>query len=180
MKTSESRVNMHRRAAEALRHALSEVSTVKVKEICHDSAGSKTGFVAHVEVLGQRHKLACEVTPHSSSVHNALDGLRAGASRLDAGATPVLIAPFLSPDMQALCNERSIAFIDFEGNARISLGEIFIGKRTMPRQVQDDAAIDPALLGEATARPTAPKVYIASTIPGVPELPIARTKVALA
>ena len=50
-----------------------------------------------------------------------------------AGDTmPVLIAPYLSPEAQALCNESKTGFIDLEGNVRLALGEVFIVKRTMP------------------------------------------------
>jgi hypothetical protein len=45
--------------------------------------------------------------------------------------TPVLIAPYLSPEAQTLCKERDAGFLDLEGNARLSPGEVFIGKRSM-------------------------------------------------
>ncbi len=42
-----------------------------------------------------------------------------------------MIAPYLSPEAQTICKESHTNFIDLEGNARITIGEIFIGKRTM-------------------------------------------------
>ena len=189
MKISESKIEMQRndtqrRAAEALRLALSEVSTIKLKQIRHDSSAGKTGFLAYVDIFGECHTLACEVKQHgrSSDLHGVLDELRESAARLDGDATPVLIAPYLAPDAQAICNQRSVAFVDLEGNARISLGEVFVTKRTMRARLLEDAAIDSAVLNNATSRPPAPKVYIASNIPGIPapDLPVATAKVAVA
>jgi hypothetical protein len=189
MKISESRnemqrIDTQRRAAEALRLVLSEVSTIKLKEIRHDSAASKTGFLAYVDIFGECHTLACEVKQHGrpAELHSVLDELRDSAARLNADATPVLIAPYLAPDAQAICNQRSVAFVDLEGNARISLGEVFVTKRTMRARVLEDTAIDSALLNDAESRPPAPRVYIASNIPGVSdhELPVATAKVAVA
>jgi hypothetical protein len=67
-------------------------------------------------------------------VRSALNELRQGAARLPGDATPVIIAPYLSPESQALCKESQAGFLDLEGNARLALGEVFIVKRTLPYQ----------------------------------------------
>ncbi len=134
MKMTEARVEMNFRAAEALKSVLSEVSTLKLKEIrCASAAsGRQTGFVARVDVLGHSHTLACAVKAdaHPGNLLAALRELHESAARVAGDATPVLIATYLSPEAQALCNESHAAFLDLEGNARIAIGEVFIGKRT--------------------------------------------------
>jgi hypothetical protein len=123
------------RAAEALKLALSQVSTIKLKEIRHAPAAqpSSGGFVAHVDVLGHSHFLACEVESSWQLVdlEKQVEELRESAARFAPGATPVFIAPYLSPEAQAICKARASGFLDLEGNARIAVGEVFIGKRSM-------------------------------------------------
>ena len=130
MKMPDARIEMNFRAAEALKSVLSQVSTLKLKEIRRASAGAGggAGFVACVDVLGRSHTLACAVKTDArpGSLPEALKELHERAG----DATPVLIASYLSPEAQALCKESHAGFLDLEGNARINIGEVFIGKRT--------------------------------------------------
>jgi hypothetical protein len=134
MKMTEARVEMNFRAAEALKSVLSEVSTLKLKEIRRASTFSsrQAGFVVRVDVLGHTHTLACEVKANADphQLRDVLRELQQSAAHVAGDATPVLIAPYLSPEAQALCNESHAGFLDLEGNARIAIGEVFIGKRT--------------------------------------------------
>jgi hypothetical protein len=132
MKTSGARQDLEVRAAAALKAVLAEVSTVKVKEILRDSP--EHGLTAYVDVFGRRHTLACDVQSDGQPGHvrSALEGLRNGSTQRSGDAMPVIIAPYLSPEAQALCKENKTGFIDLEGNARLSLGEVFIVKRTLP------------------------------------------------
>lgn len=50
----------------------------------------------------------------------ALLKLRDYVARRAHGATPVFIAPYLSPDAQSVCREQDVGFLDLEGNARLS------------------------------------------------------------
>ena len=146
MKMTEAIVEMNFRAAEALKTVLSEVSTLKLKEIRCESApsGRQISFVACVDVLGHPYTLACAVKANGEPMvlRMALEQLRGSAACLAANATPVLIAPYLSPEAQALCKESDAGFLDLEGNARIAIGEVFIGKRTfVHRQTQQPSAL---------------------------------------
>jgi hypothetical protein len=40
-----------------------------------------------------------------------------------------LIAPYLSPESQALCREQGVGFLDFEGNARLVFDGVFVERR---------------------------------------------------
>ena len=44
---------------------------------------------------------------------------------------PVIIAPYFSPDAQKACEDAGAGFLDLEGNARLSCGEVFIAERSV-------------------------------------------------
>jgi len=123
------------RAAEALKALLEQVSAVKLKEMKREppARGRAAEILALIDIYGHSHTLACEVNPDTSpsKVRASLRKLQDCAAHLAGGATPVLIAPYLSPEAQALCKESHAGFLDLEGNARLSMGEVFIGKRSL-------------------------------------------------
>lgn len=135
MKMNEAKNELKFRAAEALKSVLAEVSAIKLKELrCQPAvSGGEIGIVVRIEVLGHSHSLACEVQadgqPHL--LPSILRRLQNCTSDLQAGATPVIIAPYLSPEAQAVCKQSNASFLDLAGNARITVGEVFIGKRTL-------------------------------------------------
>lgn len=126
------------RAAEALKSLLEQVSAVKLKEMKRESParGRTAGILAHVDIYGRSHTLACEVNADTrpSKVRASIKKLEDCAAHLSGETTLVLIAPYLSPEAQALCKASHAGFLDLEGNARLTLGEVFIGKRSMRQQ----------------------------------------------
>lgn len=136
---SEPRVaELEAHAAEALRALLEQTSAVKIRELKHASqARGRSGeLVASIDVYGHSHTLACEVSADASpgKVRASLKKLQNCAARLTGEATPVLIAPYFSPEVQALCKANHAGFLDLEGNARIAFGEFFIGRRSPHQQ----------------------------------------------
>ncbi len=131
MKTNSSMDELEYRATEALRALLGQVSVIKLKEIRRAPRGP---MLARVDVLGHSHTLACEINTSTQpeNLRNALQALHKDVAHYDGAATPVLIAPHRSPEAQALCKECSAGYLDLEGNARLALGEVFIGKRSLP------------------------------------------------
>ena len=143
MKMHDAKYQLEIRAAAALKSALGEVSAIKVHEIRHEPSqlGGDSNLMVYVDLFGRRHLLTCEI--HSDGepqqLRSTLEGLRAGASHSD-DALPIIIAPYLSPEAQALCKENKTGFVDLEGNARLALGEVFIVKRTIPHRSHRPAA----------------------------------------
>jgi hypothetical protein len=139
MKTDWAANELEVRAAEALKSLLEEVSGVKLKEMKRQSPahGLAAEILAHIDIHGHSHTLACEVNADTrpSKVRASIKKLQDCAAHLAGETTPVLIAPYLSPEAQALCKESHAGFLDLEGNARLSLGEVFIGKRSMRQSV---------------------------------------------
>ena len=136
MKTKSSMDELELRATEALRALLGQVSVIKLKEIRRE----KGSMMADVDVLGHRHTLACEVksNAHPENLRTALKNLNS-SHRKDA-TIPVVIAPYMSPGAQTICKESHAGFIDLTGNARLAMGEIFIGKRAFTAQTPITAA----------------------------------------
>lgn len=141
MKAKSSMDELELRATEALRTLLGQVSVIKLKEIRRE----KGSVLADVDVLGHRHTLACEVKSNAQpeNLRTALRNLN-NAHRKDA-TIPVVIAPYMSPEAQAMCKENQAGFIDLEGNARLAMGEVFIGRR---------ALIPHAQVASTASRPT--------------------------
>lgn len=127
-------------AAEALKAVLLQVSQIKVRDIDIDAPRPdlKVDFVAHLDVLGHSHTLICKVEASGRPEHvrMALNQLRGSCEGTTGETTLVFIAPRVSEEAQELCKESQAGFLDLEGNARIDLGEVFIGKRSWPVPVR--------------------------------------------
>lgn|GEM_PF-1710391 len=128
--------HLENEAIEALRETLRQISVIKIKEIVaesHRHRGDKT-IIAHVEIYGHAHRLVCQVVGSSDplELQRTFLELRKLHARFPGGTTPVLIAPSLSEEAQNLCRESNTGFLDFEGNARLYLDEVFIVKRSLP------------------------------------------------
>ena len=135
MKTDRKATELEQRAAAALKALLGQVSAVKVREMKSEPPvhGHCVEIVANIDVYGHNHTLACEVNADArpSKVRASLRKLQELAAHQAGQTTPVLIAPHLSPEAQALCKESHAGFLDLEGNARLNIGEVFIGKRSL-------------------------------------------------
>lgn len=132
------------RAAAALNSLLAQVSAVTLKGMdvafplaACDAPGAVIDIVAHVEVLGRVHSLACQICSagESQDARAILDELRGRILSLPGKVTPILILPVLSPEVQALCSENDAGCLDLRGNGRIALDEVFISMRSLPRRV---------------------------------------------
>lgn len=126
------------RAKEALTAVLRQVSTIEIREIEEKKTpdlSRQPEFVVQVCVLGRNKTLACKATPsgESRAVRKALREFHEDEVRFPGEAIPVIIAPYLSSESRELCIESRTAFVDFEDNARMTLGDIFIAKRSLPR-----------------------------------------------
>jgi hypothetical protein len=155
MRTIAPATELEVRAVEALKAVLGEVSVIKLREIRRQSPrrGHATDLVARVDVFGHSLMLACDVKPyaHPRYLRASLRQLQEESLR-HPGTTPILIAPSLSPEAREMCKENKAGFIDLEGNARLSLGDVFIVKSSVPRT----ASQLPAQCAEQTEQAIAP------------------------
>ncbi len=130
LKVADSMKELEIRASEALRALLAQVSIIEDQsvELEHVFATHEVDVLAHVTVSGCRWTLVCEVKSNGQPryVRTALLQLRNNVAHHGPDATPVLIAPYLSPEAQALCRDQAVGFLDFEGNAHLAFDGVFI------------------------------------------------------
>jgi len=128
-------------AVEALRLLLEQVPTIKVVNIEHEASDHDRGthIVAHLDLADTRYALFCEVKSSGQPRHvrMALIQLRNDIVHREQNARPVLIAPYLSHDAQALCREQDVGFLDLAGNARLIFGSVFIERQVANQPVAE-------------------------------------------
>ncbi|CAN5198063.1 hypothetical protein BH10PSE6_BH10PSE6_38670 [soil metagenome] len=129
------------RAASALRELVANVPAVRLKAIELDPSLPDRGIdiVAHLDVFDRPRTLICEVKSNGQprTVRAALFQLRNNRAHFGSDAIAMFIAPYLSPESQALCRENDVAFLDLAGNARLALDDVFIERRTDGRPAAD-------------------------------------------
>lgn len=130
-------------AAVALRALLEHVPAIAVANIRHESLrpGLELGvdITVHIEVDGKPKALVCEVKTSGQPRHvrTALLQLRSYLAVHDPAAIPIFIAPYLSPEAQALCSQHNVGFLDLEGNARIVFDGIYIERQVASKPVTE-------------------------------------------
>jgi hypothetical protein len=121
---------VEKQAANALEVLLREIPALKLKTLKTESSAADSGIdiTARVDVSGEPYFLVCEVKQYGQPryVRDAIHQLRSYIANLGKPATPILIAPYLSSASRELCLENGVCFLDFEGNARLAFGTVFI------------------------------------------------------
>ena len=126
-----------RRAAEALQDLLREIPALEFQRLHIGSNGRDTGvdLLLSVKVAGESHLLVGEVklSGQPRYVRDAIYPLRNYIAHLGKPATPVIIAPYLSPSSRTLCREHGVSFLDFEGNAHLTFNTVYIDRSVAER-----------------------------------------------
>jgi hypothetical protein len=141
LKSDESMKHLEDRAIEAVRDILHRVP-LQLWSIDRPELGDDTGidFLADLGIDGKQHLLACQVKSQGQprQVRGAIFELLSATRRLQLPATPVFIAPYLSPEAQALCTQHDVGFVDLVGNARLVFDKVYIERQveTKPVAVQ--------------------------------------------
>jgi hypothetical protein len=113
---------------------LRRVPALVVEDVQHERDGGPdrgADLLAHVSVGGRRHTLVCQVKSEGQPRHVRLGllQLRNYTAHFDRAAVPIFVAPYLSPDAQALCNDNGVGFLDLVGNASIIFDSVFIERQ---------------------------------------------------
>jgi len=120
-------------ATNVLRQLLQQIPAIQLLAVENEPNGTGQGadIVARISAFGRPHILVCEVKSSGQPRHvrTALLQLRDYVAHQTKNATPMLIAPYLSLDAQTLCREQGVGFLDFEGNASLSMDGVFIDRR---------------------------------------------------
>jgi hypothetical protein len=131
VKSSESLKDLVDHASEAVSELLGEVPMLREHRIKPLNDLDDRTKHADIMLKALGHTLICEVKESGQPRHvrSALLQLKSHVAHLGKNAVPIFIAPFLSPESQALCIEAGAGFLDLEGNARIAFGPVFIERR---------------------------------------------------
>lgn len=118
------------RAGEALRQLLENIPILQIESIeAQAVAGDwRPDLIARLLVDGRQHLLVCEYKSNGQPryARSALLELRNYVAQTASQATPIFIAPYISPAVRQLCEEKGVGYLDLEGNARIAFGSVFI------------------------------------------------------
>ena len=121
---------IERLGAEAIRALLQEIPVVELHslEIESPAQDKRVDLLASVVVAGQHYVLVCEAKQSGQPrfIRDAIYQLRDFLREFRKPATPVVIAPYLSPESRELCLQNEVSFLDLEGNARLAFGTVFI------------------------------------------------------
>jgi Transcriptional regulator, AbiEi antitoxin, Type IV TA system len=123
---------IERLGAEAMRGLLQEIPLVTLNSLEVESCTQdrKVDLLASVDVAGEHHVLVCETKQSGQPrfVRDAIYQLRDYLRAFPKSATPVVIAPYLSPESRQLCLQNGVSFLDLEGNVRLVFGTVFIDR----------------------------------------------------
>ncbi|WP_398311007.1 type IV toxin-antitoxin system AbiEi family antitoxin [Zoogloea sp.] len=129
------------RASEALRGLLERIPILQVEGIdaAAVSGDWEPDLIARLLVDGRPHQLICEYKSNGQPryARSALLELRNYVVHRDPQATPVFIAPYISPAVRRLCEEMGAGYLDLEGNARIAFGCVFIERVMVGKPVAE-------------------------------------------
>lgn len=122
--------NLEHQATEKLRELFGQVASIKLDDIKSEFifGSPDIHFVVHLRAFGRSRTLVCEMMVNGQPRHvrNALFQLRDYVTKNEDNLVPILIAPYLSSDSQALCREHDVGFFDLHGNAFITFDGIYI------------------------------------------------------
>ncbi|MCE1184335.1 MAG: hypothetical protein LWW92_01840 [Rhodocyclales bacterium] len=125
------------RASEMLRELLAKIPILQIEGIDAEarSADWEPDLIARLRVDGRPHLLICDYKSNGQPryARSALLELRNYIAHRAPKATPVFIAPYISPAVRQLCEEKGVGYLDLEGNARIAFGGVFIERMVTDR-----------------------------------------------
>ena len=118
--------------------SIPSIHLLKVEQQSHIS-NMAVDFIADIDVSGKRHTLICEVKSSGQPRYVQLGLLQLSnyIVRNNQKATPILIAPYLSPQAQKLCKDNQINYLDFEGNAHLIFDNALIDRQVASKPVSD-------------------------------------------
>ncbi|MDH1521002.1 MULTISPECIES: type IV toxin-antitoxin system AbiEi family antitoxin [Achromobacter] len=130
LKDAKSMKDAEARAGEALRHLLERIPILQIEGIEAEAVSDdwEPDLIARLLVDGRQHLLICEYKSNGQPryARSALLELRNYVAQRAPEATPVFIAPYISPAVRQLCEEKGVSYLDLEGNARVAFRGVFI------------------------------------------------------
>lgn len=127
------------RAYEALRGLLEKIPILQIEGIETEAVSGDWApdFIVRLLVDGRPQELICEYKSNGQPryARSALLELRNYVAHRAPLAIPVFIAPYISPAVRQLCEEKGVGYLDLAGNARIAFGGVFIERLVTEKPV---------------------------------------------
>ncbi len=125
------------RAGEVLHRLLERVPILRIESIEPEAVSGEweADLIARLLVDRRRYLLVCDYKTSGQPryARSALRALQSCIGHRAPEATPVFIAPYISPAVRQLCEENGVGYLDLEGNARIAFGGVFIERLVADR-----------------------------------------------
>lgn len=122
-------LNVEREATSRLTQFLEGIPRLRVLDLQKEPV-DRRGYdlVAHISFADRPLELVCEVKANGQPrfIRDAILQLRHHIQSECSDAIPIVIAPYLSEQARQLCQQESVGFLDFEGNAHIAFDTVFI------------------------------------------------------
>lgn len=130
---------------EAVVKALRDVPDLAVMDVIREGPGQDRGidFVVQLDIAGERRVLLCEVKMNGSpkAARQAIHQLISYQSRHSGYDHPhealVFVAPYVSPQVRAVCQDFEVNYCDFVGNCRIVLPGLYIDRQVAQTPVAE-------------------------------------------
>jgi hypothetical protein len=141
LKVRDSMKALERDAARALESILSAIPIVTLNSV---EAEPRVGrheidVLVRLTAAHRPHVLVCEVkySGQPRYVRQGLLQLRNYLEHSHQPATPVFIAPYLSPEARTICRENKVGYIDLQGNVRLEFDGVFIERIVADKPAPD-------------------------------------------
>lgn len=121
-------LKVEREALEALSALLDAIPGVQHVEVELTDLDAHVDIIAHFTFADRPLTLICEVKSSGQPrfVRGAIYQLKHHLVTAQRNSIPLVIAPFLSEQAQAVCREEQVGYLDFAGNALIAFDTVYI------------------------------------------------------
>ena len=130
LKLADSVKALEQKGAAELERLLKRIPHLQLKSFKTHTMDQAERFDLEVKLTldGVQHMLIVEMKTSGQPryAREAILQLKSSASHSQPPATPILIAPFLTPATRDLCTQEGISYVDLEGNARLAFGSVYI------------------------------------------------------
>jgi Transcriptional regulator, AbiEi antitoxin, Type IV TA system len=141
LKVPDSMKAFERNAAYALESILKGIPIVTLEsvEVEPRVGRHEIDVLVRLTAARQSHVLVCEAkySGQPRYVRQGLLHLRNYLERSNQPATPVLIAPYLSPEARTICQENKVGYLDLQGNVRLEFDGVFIERIVADKPAPD-------------------------------------------
>jgi len=130
LKNANSMKDVQDQGSQALLRLLEKIPSLHIEGVDTEvrQGNNRLDLVVQLDVDGRPHRLIGEWKTNGQPryARMALMQLRRYLDQQDSEATPVFIAPYISPAVRQMCEQENVSYLDLVGNARIAFGSVYL------------------------------------------------------